>query len=138
MSAMIPCLLLFAGAVLLLVGLRPMQRSRRTTWTQVPGTITHSEVGFDGELYQPLVRYEYFFNSRSYTGSTIRPLLLQYNWSGPATRMCRRYPVGMQVPIYVDPNRPEAGVLETSEDRGGRMVIYCTSVLLILGGLLLL
>jgi hypothetical protein len=138
MPAMIPWLLLLAGAVSLLVGLRPMQRNRHTTWTQVPGTITQSDVDYDGELYQPLIRYEYSFNSRRYAGSTVRPWLLQYNWSGPAKRMCRRYPVGMQVPVYVDPNRPEAGVLETCEDRAGRMVIYSTSALLILGGLLLL
>jgi hypothetical protein len=114
------------------------RRGRRTAWIEVPGAITQSEVRRNGELYEPFIRYEYVVQSRTYTGATVRSALVSYNWSGPARRICERYPVGAKISVYVDPEQPGNAVLEFGSRLGGMVVICLASAILVISGGMLL
>lgn len=137
-SILVPWLLILAGTALLVAAALTSSRNRRIMWTEVCGTITHSEVGFDGEQYHPWIQYAYSFGSQTHIGNTVRPASLNYNWPGPARRVCRRYPVGAEVVVYVDPSRPGTAVLEPRINPAGMLLIFGISALLIVSGLALL
>jgi hypothetical protein len=133
-----PSVLIVVGGALLVVAQRSARKNRLTTWIAVPGTITESEIHFDGEQYLPCIRYEYSVKSRKYTANTVKPAMLTYNWAAPAKRVCDKYPVGSQVRVYIDEMKPEVAALEPRIDRGGVLLAYAISALLILCGLALL
>jgi hypothetical protein len=131
-------LLIIAGVLLLCVALWSRHRKGQIAWSQVLGVITHSEVRFTGELYHCSVSYDYSVNLKKYTGNTIRFGSVDYNWSGPAERVCQRYSPGAQIPVYFDMNRPETSVLELGMHPGFMMLIFCISTLLVVVGFFVL
>jgi hypothetical protein len=132
------CMLICAGTLLLAFAVVLARREKRAVWIKVPGTIKHSEVRFDGEQYQPFIRYEYAIQSQTYEGCAVRSLMINYNWSGPAGRVCERYPVGASVSVYVDPMQPNTAVLEYGSHGWGKALVCIVSAIFIICGLLLL
>jgi hypothetical protein len=124
-----------------LIGVAAWSGSRfkkQAAWPQVSGVVTHSQVDFTGQRYYPTIRYEYTFQSKRFVGDTVRSGNILYNWSGPAKRMCARYPNGAQVSVYLDAGDPSRSVLEPGGHPGFRPVLLTTAaVMIVVAGLML-
>jgi hypothetical protein len=107
-------------------------------WPQVSGFVTDSHVDFTGQQYLPVIRYEYTFQSRHFLGDTVRSGIILYNWSGPARRLCARYPNGAQVTVYVSAINPSRSVLEPGGHAAFRPVLLATSAVMIVITILIL
>ena len=108
------------------------QEHKDGRWREVTGTILHSEVRFDWEFYTPVVRYRYVVDGLSYESDTIAVGMVQYNWRGPAERTVEKYPVGAQVPVYVDKANPRNARLRREPDFNGSILIVFVIALLVL------
>jgi Protein of unknown function (DUF3592) len=119
MSSTVAWSILFAAVVSIGIAFTIKSRFRKQFhWLETPGVITQSEVKFDTDEYLPVISYEYTFQSRCFTGDTVRSGNLTYNWSGPAKRLCARYPQGSRVSVRVNPNNPSQSVLEPGGHAG--------------------
>jgi hypothetical protein len=111
--------------------------SRQKEWPKTPGVITSSAVDFLWETYRANVQYRYVIDAEEYIGKTIRSWMLQYNWRGPATRLCGRFPVGSKVDVYVSPADKSYSVLEPGGDRYALWLVGTASIVLILASVVL-
>ena len=85
-----------------------------------------------------MVRYEYTFQSKAFVGEGVRSANIVYNWSGPAERMCARYPQGAAVAVFLDSSDPSRAVLEPGGSPGfGRLVIVVAAVMMVFALLML-
>lgn len=98
-------------------------------WTRVSGRVVRSVVEFDGEDFAAVVVYGYRHNGVDYTGSTVSLPRIIYNWRGPAERVCRRYPEGATISVYVHPRDARRAVLEPP-GRIGVLTFLLISILL--------
>ena len=133
-------LIIGLGILACLAGIWMAQREDRSLrWTQVEGKIISSEAYLedDGELYTPEIVYEYTAGGATHVGSKVQAFLIQYNWSGPARRLCEKYPTGETVKIYVDPNDPTRAVLVPGIDPHGFWLFFGTGLVFILVGSLM-
>jgi hypothetical protein len=90
---------------------------RQHGWTRVPGVITKSKMTTYGEDVEPEIEFEYCVDGTKYVGSKVRSLLVRYNWTSLAKRICTRYPVGSTPQVFVNPADPSDAVLEPGGDR---------------------
>lgn len=104
---------------------------------KVIGRIVVSQVDFQWEDYQPIVKYVFHYNGIEYLGKKIRSHNIVYNFKGPAERLCARYPIGASVKVYVDPTRPSRSVLEPGGDTWLLWTGLPISLFLIILGVLL-
>ncbi len=89
------------------------------TWPQVTGKVISSEVRWKHMettktkyvAYWPEVQYEYRVGTVRYTGSRIR-FTQQGMEEAESKRVVAQYPIGKAVPVYYNPNDPEAAVME--------------------------
>jgi hypothetical protein len=117
MNAFSGTLMLMLGVAIPVIGAYMSSRAQRElSWVKLRARIVSSDVIFDGELYEPAIRFEYRVGASAYTGSKVRTGLIKFNWKGPARRMCERFPVGTEVPVFVDPVNPLSAVLEPGSD----------------------
>jgi hypothetical protein len=105
--------------------------SSTSMWRQVVGTVTRSEVVFDGEDYRPVVEYKYEVDGVAYVGNTITAGMITFNWRGPATRLVKRFPVGAKVPVFVHPVNPQRASLQLGMDKNLPLFLISFSGLLI-------
>jgi Protein of unknown function (DUF3592) len=90
-------------------------------WLRVPGKILTSKIdekllssGFARarKVYMPAIEYEYSHDQKSFKSSHWRI----FNYSGGTTwhanQVISRFPPGKEVPVLIDPKRPERSVLE--------------------------
>jgi hypothetical protein len=132
-------LVLIGGIVSFVIGIKNWTRAKKQLhWMSVPGTITGSEVKYDGELYVPTVTYCYEIGGQQLEGSTVKSGLVSTNWRGPAERICARYAVSTAVRVYVDTHEPSRSVLEPGGDRAFLPLICVVSALLVAVGSVLL
>ncbi len=94
-------------------------RDAAQTWLSVPGKILESEIrithNHDNTTSQfPYVSYSYTVKGKSYQGETIRAGEQFFNvrWTGKASEVTDRYPVGGDVTVYYNPEKPEEAALE--------------------------
>lgn len=89
------------------------------TWPQVTGKVVSSEVRSTLMettktkylAYWPEVQYEYKVGTVRYSGNRVR--FTQHGMDeAESKRVVTQYPVGKAVPVYYNPNDPEAAVLE--------------------------
>ena len=111
---------------------------RQEAWVPIQGTILSSEVRFNGEEYVPCIRYEYKHEGVNLSGTLIRSGLITYNWSGPAHRVCARFPTGAHATVFVNPSDPSKSVLERGGDRMWLPFAYGFSIISVVFALLVL
>ena len=132
-------LALIAGVTTLVVGFKARSKAKRQVdWVSVPGTVTSSEVKYDGELYVPAVTYRYEVAGQQLIGNTVKSGLVSYNWRGPAKRICERYAVNAEVRVHVDARDPSHAVLEPGGDTAYLPLVCAVSALFLAIGILLL
>jgi len=115
--------LLVLGIYLVVFSLRSKKKAEESqNWPNTPGTVTLAEVkrsvnrdedGNESYDYFPKVGYTYQVGGETLTGNRLSfgGILAQKN---PASvqKILERYPVGGQVTVYFDPNKPSEAVLE--------------------------
>jgi hypothetical protein len=94
----------------------------------VSGRVLRSVVEYDGEDFPAAVVYSYRHNDSDYTGRAISLPQITYNWRGPAERVCRRFPEGATISVYVNPKDSRRAVLEPPAGVGV-LAFLLTSVL---------
>jgi hypothetical protein len=125
------------GACILLFALRSVRIAHsQFGWIKSSGTILTSEVRFDFELYSPVVTYEYFHNGAQLRNRKLRSELLQYNWRAPSQKIIDRYPPGLAVTVYVNPNNPTQSVLEPGGDSVTFKIAFAMGGILLATGLI--
>lgn len=126
--------LVMNGVMLYFVGFywskgRLVRKSKR--WPSALGEIIQSklvrESNEDGNDYYPKIVYRYFARGGSYEGDTV-----QIGAGGDtgarsqAKKTVKRYPVGSQVLVYFDPEKPDRACLERRGDGG--WVLYVLGI----------
>jgi Protein of unknown function (DUF3592) len=118
-------LLFFAiGLLLLYVAIRARRRAKAAmAWPSVPGRIVESRVESyqttnDQEkwvtAYRPRIAYQYAVNGAPYQSHKIDV----GGVARKAEQVVAAYPVGREVPVYVNPANPAEAALERSTAKG--------------------
>jgi hypothetical protein len=132
MTAFIAILLGVMGALL---GIFLERRARKQFgWDAAPGTICSSRVQ-GGEFYEPEIEYTYSYRGRPFRATNVRSFGMWPNWRGPAQRVVDRYPPGLQVTVFVNPENPWDSVLERGADPYFLPFVLSISGLLLIFGL---
>lgn len=142
--ALFSVLLVLVGLGLSWAGYRNYGRENREIARahETRATVTGSAVGEEIELddgdsdvtYYPAVTYTYRFDGRDYSGSRV--------WAGPvdgrglqttgfrtwAEDWVARFPVGSEVPVFVDPSAPAAAFLAVRSRRYQFATFLATAV----------
>lgn len=108
--------LLFGFGWFVMLGSAFVESWQSRKWTRVRGRITASWVSEstdnDGpSSFMPAVHYKYHFEGRDLSGDQIGFIVMGARHRGVALRTLERYPVGAEVDVYVDPQRPTRSVL---------------------------
>lgn len=115
--------LLVLGIYLVVFSLRSKKKAEESqNWPNVPGTVTQTEVkrsvnrdddGNESYAYYPKIEYTYQVGGQTLTGKRLA-FGGQVAQKNPASvqKDLERYPVGGQVNVYYDPNKPSEAVLE--------------------------
>lgn len=114
-----------AGAILLFFALRTRKKSAASlSWTPTAGTISSSTVrrnsssDEDGHIsytFSPIVEYDYSVNGQAYKGKTIHYGITPSQDMATAQKEADRFPVGRQVTVFYNPEKPNEAVLEQKE-----------------------
>lgn len=111
-------LCLTASAFCLIQVLLPLR------WRKVPGKIIYSDVstkldnnseGGSTTLYSVTIRYNYKVEHRTYTSEQVSRSTMPGMWSSRLlafTGQVKRYPIGAEVVVYVNPHNPNEAVLQ--------------------------
>ena len=96
----------------MLSGLRKLLRLHpERHWVSVPGVIRESnETG--ERRSQPLIRYTYEYQGRRHSGEAVSAIRERYLGRKGAVEAARKYPVGQDVAVFVNPKDPSQAVLE--------------------------
>ncbi|MFZ0548264.1 MAG: DUF3592 domain-containing protein [Candidatus Promineifilaceae bacterium] len=98
------------------------------SWPTASGLVTSSEVSHstdsDGnDSYSPEVDYQYQVDGQSIVNSQIKFGENSYGNRRKAEEIAGNYPVGQQVTVYYDPERPDKAVLEPGVTAGSYIVL---------------
>jgi hypothetical protein len=128
-------LLLALGGGLIFYGARSRQKAEASqSWPNTVGQITRSQVkqststdddGRTSYSYYPSVEYTYQVAGQNYTSKrTVFGALRGYGNPAKAEADLQRYPLGAQVAVYYDPEKPGEAVLERKAGAlSGMMII---------------
>ena len=94
---------------------RLFRRYAEQRWHQVPGMIVTSEIEFTREIYSAKISYSYRFQGMPCEGSGIAPIQAWSSFRSTAAHFVGKYPVGLEVTVFVDPANPGSTVLETQQ-----------------------
>jgi hypothetical protein len=95
--------------------LRFFRRNPEQLWHQVPGKIVISEIEFSREIYRAKIRYHYMFQGIPHEGDGIAPIQAWSSFRATAAHFVGKYPVGMDVTVFVNPLNPVGSVLEPQQ-----------------------
>lgn len=130
------------GTALYFVLIQPLQRSLEAqNWVEAQCTITESFLesseGNNGSTYRPAVRYTYEYREQNYSGSRFG--FSDMYTSGHDSQKSRLgpYPVGAQVPCYVNPHQPTDSVIERDLDSSTLIPGLVVSIFPLIGFLIL-
>lgn len=107
------------GMISSIVAIRTLNRRyKNAQWKSVPAFINESSVGVKSYghgaiVYTPGIRYNYTYEGKDYSSSTITPDL-HYNSSRDqedALKWVELFPAGTAVTVYLDKNNPDVAVL---------------------------
>lgn len=126
------------GVIFLVMGVVATRRSKTAlTWPVIPGAILMTDIvrhedtdsdGIGSVSFEPLVEYQYSLMGQSYTGKRIAFGANRFNYK-KALEIVSRYPVGAQVNVHYNPEKPKEAVLETSPAGGKLFTIFGTCML---------
>jgi hypothetical protein len=112
------------------------------SWPSTPGQITDSHVSrsqstdSDGDTsisYSARVAYTYQVGGQTYNGHNIAfGFNPSYSSESKAQADAARYPVGSQVPVYYDPNKPSDAVLQRQVS-GSKMGLILGIIFIVVG-----
>lgn len=136
-------MLAIAGGLLIASGLSAIfvarilqsQVRKENEWEKVAGTITRACVRFDGEYFDPDFEYVYYTKGRQFRGNRLRSLMISVNWRSPSEKAVARYPSGMPVVVFVNPNYPRDAVLEPGGDEQFLPFIITLASFVLLAGI---
>jgi hypothetical protein len=133
-------LFLAAGVFFEIVTIREFGRVLgQRSWRKIPCTITCGEVQEEGRGERPFVfitGYTYEHQGRSHEGSVYRRSYKGSETYSDAQKIARRYPVGLSLSCYVNPDDPTQAVLERESLAIGLFVLLpLVFVLIGAGGL---
>jgi hypothetical protein len=134
------------GVIFLVIGVVATQRSKTAlTWPVIPGAVLRTDVvrhedtdsdGIASVSFEPLVEYQYSLMGQAYTGKRIAFGANRYNYK-KALEIVSRYPVGEQVNVHYNPEKPREAVLETTA-AGGKLFTILGICLLAAGVVVLI
>ena len=111
-----------AGAILLFFTLRTRKKSNASmSWPSATGQISAASVrknsstdedGYVDITYSPIVEYDYWVNGQVYKGHRIHFGITPSPRPGAAQAEVDRFPVGRQVTVFYNPEKPGEAVLE--------------------------
>jgi len=120
---------LVIGAGLAYWGWNILQNARASaSWPTADGIITSSEVTHStdsdgGDSYSPEVTYTYTVDNVNMENDTIKFGENSYSSSRKADGIASNYPVGKNVIVYYDPEKPDQSVLEPGVSAGSYIVL---------------
>lgn len=136
---------LLIGVVIFFAGLRDLHKAKASSgWPATQGVITATRVRVDdrgesSESYHPEVTYTYSVLGMSYEGHRrIIGATRSYGNRRAAEAFLASYPVGKQVTVYYDPNKPGEAVLEAGTTRGAIGTLIISGVFALIGLIALL
>ncbi|WP_230411843.1 DUF3592 domain-containing protein [Denitromonas iodatirespirans] len=141
-----PLLIVFSGALLgafyTFVFLLPRYASSRK-WPSVSGEVVRSELSKKttrgtgttvSKVYEALVEYSYMIGGKSFTSRRIEFLYLRSNSESFHQKLLSHYPLGAQVQVFYNPDKPSEAVLKPGISSGGWfLVAFLAIVLSVLG-----
>lgn len=138
---LLPLVFVLVGGVILFFGVRQIMRANASTaWPAVTGVVTVAELGKhtghdpdDATTYSADISYDYVVNDRSYVNGTVNFGSVQTSDPSTARRVLKRYPVGLQVPVYYNPADPQEAILEPGLDWGSWFLPIFGSIFLAVG-----
>ena len=114
-----PLPFILAGAVMLFIGVRSLDRARRSVdWPPVSGVVREAAMEFDsgGEgsagVYDARIRYEFDVDGTVHSGDRVSFGDYSSSFSSHAKGIVNRYPEGKEVTVYYMPENPDVCVLE--------------------------
>jgi hypothetical protein len=127
---------IFSMGLFLLIGLglsfwgwTILQNARASaSWPIADGRVTNSEVNHTtdaegGDSYSPEITYTYAVNDTNLNNSTIKFGENSYSSRKKAEEILSNYPVGKNVTVYYDPEKPDRSVLEPGVSAGSFIVL---------------
>jgi hypothetical protein len=127
---------IFSMGLFLLIGLglsfwgwTILQNARASaSWPIAEGRVTNSEVNHTtdaegGDSYSPEITYTYAVNDTNLNNSTIKFGENSYSSRKKAEEILSNYPVGKNVTVYYDPEKPDRSVLEPGVSAGSFIVL---------------
>jgi len=110
------------GLVLIIKALRDRKKAEASTsWPSTVGTVTESTIeesysrdedGHRQTHFKPVVKYNYQVVGSTFTGDKIAFGMGSSGNFKSAQQTIANYPIGKQVTVYYNPEKPEEGVLE--------------------------
>lgn len=135
------------GLVILLGGVLLMRKQvmmglRSTTWPSTAGTVVsvdrvYSGSGDDGEpTYNEKVEYSYAVDGREYLGNLVAALA-PVKSSEQVQTVLARYPIGLKVEVYFDPEDPSLSLLVPGLSGFAKagLVVYVACIILLTASL---
>jgi hypothetical protein len=120
---------LVVGAGLAYWGWNILQNARASaSWPTANGVITrsvvtHSTDSDGGDSYSPEVTFTYTVNDTGYANDTIKFGENSYSSRRKAEGIAGNYPVGKNVIVYYNPEKPNQSVLEPGVSAGSYIVL---------------
>jgi hypothetical protein len=120
---------LLIGVGLTIWGWTILQNARASaSWPTADGVVMRSEVtrstdSEGGDSYSPEVTYSYNVNNTNFVNDMIKFGENSYSSRRKADEIAGNYPVGKNVTVYYDPEKPERSVLEPGVSAGSFIVI---------------
>jgi hypothetical protein len=107
------------------------------TWPTAAGVVTSSEVDHStdaegGDSYSPEVDYQYQVDGQTITNNQIKFGENSYSSRRKAEEIAANYPLGQQVTVYYEPERPTNAVLEPGVSAGSYIVISIGALFLLI------
>jgi Protein of unknown function (DUF3592) len=128
------------GVVIFFLGLRDLRLAKASAgWPATQGAITATRIRVDdrgesSESYHPEITYTYAVMGASYEGSRrIIGATRGYSSRRRAEAFLEAYPVGRQVTVYYDPQKPREAVLEAGTTRGAIGTLIISAVFALIG-----
>jgi len=107
-----------AGLAIMAYGIHLVLKSRRARfWPTAQGTIVDSRVrevkDEEGSSYEAYILYEYSVNGVKLRSDVWRLGVGRSSFTGFAKKAVAKYPIGLSVPVYYNPDKPTDAMLET-------------------------
>ena len=130
------------GAVAIAYAVRGLRLGRASSnWPSTRGIVIDSYVeeseGDSGTSYYPQVKYRFEVDGNEYEVDEWTYHALDGS-EETAKGIIERYPKGHEVMVYYDPENPRHAVLKPGVNTGKYFIFFVATILLVVGGLLLI